>query len=78
MSLAGLFQWSPLKSACLGCCWLLMALLFVLGVMNLLWIAVLTLIVLLEKTLPLGQFFSRMAGLAMIAWGVWLIGSANL
>jgi len=54
---------------CLGCCWFLMVILFVGGVMNLLWIAVLTLFVLLEKILPSGQLFSRMAGLGMIAWG---------
>src|SRR5450631_1070685 len=83
---AGLYQWSPLKDACLrqckapfhftqrpggfprdakgsfrlvirhgaycvGCCWALMALLFVGGVMNLLWIAVLTIFILLEKVI---------------------------
>ena len=40
---------------CLGCCWSLMLLLFVLGVMNLLWIVALTLLVLAEKTLPRTQ-----------------------
>ena len=58
---------------CLGCCWLLMALLFVLGVMNLLWIAALTVFVLAEKVLPRGHLLSRIAGLLMITWGSWLI-----
>lgn len=58
---------------CLGCCWLLMALLFVLGVMNLLWIAVLTVFVLAEKVVPRGHLLGRIAGLLMIGWGGWLI-----
>jgi predicted metal-binding membrane protein len=54
---------------CLGCCWVLMSLLFVGGVMNLLWIAVITLFVLLEKVLPLGDKGGRVVGLIMIAVG---------
>ena len=54
---------------CVGCCWLLMALLFVGGVMNLLWIALLTMIVAAEKLLPSGRFISLATGLACIAWG---------
>ena len=61
---------------CLGCCWLLMALLFVLGVMNLLWIAALTLYVLAEKIVPAGHLLGRIAGLFLIAWGGWLISLA--
>jgi predicted metal-binding membrane protein len=62
---------------CLGCCWILMALLFVGGVMNLLWVAAIALFVLLEKALPLGDRGGRLAGWAMIAAGavafsVWL------
>jgi predicted metal-binding membrane protein len=104
--LAGLYQWTPLKDACLtrcrspvgfladhwregrlgaiamgvhhgaycvGCCWLLMALLFVLGVMNLLWIAVLAGLVLLEKVAPRGALVSRAAGALFVIWGVGLI-----
>jgi predicted metal-binding membrane protein len=100
---AGLYQLSPLKSACLrqcrspvqfltrhwragasgavrlgvlhgaycvGCCWLLMALLFVGGVMNFAWIAALTLIVGIEKLVPRGDWIGRAAGVALIAWGV--------
>jgi len=55
---------------CLGCCWALMALLFVGGVMNLLWVAAIALFVLLEKVLPFGPRGGRLAGLAMIAAGL--------
>jgi predicted metal-binding membrane protein len=106
--LAGLYQWTPLKAACLsscrspllfiqqhggfrrdtrgalalgfrhgmfciGCCWALMALLFVGGVMNLRWIAVLAILVLVEKALPFGWIFARLAGLAFVAGGAWLL-----
>lgn len=99
----GLYQWSPLKQACLrhcrspvevflsgwrdgsfaafrvglrhgsfclGCCWGLMALLFVGGLMNLLWVAGISLLVLVEKVLPWGGRTSRMAGLVLIVWGL--------
>jgi predicted metal-binding membrane protein len=108
---AGVFQWTPLKLACLehcrapfdflmtdwregnrgaflmglnhgayclGCCWFLMALLFVAGVMNLLWVAALAGLVLLEKVLPNGPLVSRVAGVVFITWGVWIAGSALL
>jgi predicted metal-binding membrane protein len=106
--LAGLYQWTPLKEACLsycrspllfiqqqggfrrepagalalgfrhgiyciGCCWALMALLFVGGVMNLLWIAALAILVLIEKAVPFGWVIARLAGLAFVAGGVWLL-----
>lgn len=58
---------------CLGCCWLLMLLLFVLGVMNLWWIVVLTLFVLLEKTLPASRWFSAAGGAAFLGLGVVLL-----
>ena len=100
---AGLYQLSPLKSACLrqcrspaafltahwrpgvsgavrlgvlhgaycvGCCWMLMALLFVGGVMNFAWIAALALIVGIEKLIPRGDLIGRTAGVALIAWGI--------
>ena len=56
---------------CLGCCWALMLLLFVGGVMNLWWIAGLTIIVLLEKLAPLGGQGGRLLGLLIIAMGLW-------
>lgn len=57
---------------CLGCCGLLMALLFVGGVMNLAWIALLALIVLIEKTVP-QPMVSRVLGVALIAGGAWTL-----
>lgn len=54
---------------CLGCCWILMGLLFVGGVMNLLWIAAISIFVLLEKTVPFGVTGGRVAGAAMILTG---------
>ncbi len=105
--IAGLYQWTPLKDACLsycqtpvgfvlrygfrseasgalalgfrhglycvGCCWAVMALLFVAGVMNLFWIAALSGLVLLEKVVPLGRLVPRLAGIAFIAGGAWLL-----
>ena len=53
---------------CIGCCWFLMALLFFGGVMNLFWIAGIAVFVLLEKTIPLGHWLGRVAGIALIAW----------
>ena len=103
---AGLFQWTPLKHACLahcrsplsflmtdwregrrgafamgvkhgayctGCCWFLMALLFVAGVMNIWWVALLSVVVLLEKAVPKGAWLGRLVGLLLAAWGVWMI-----
>ena len=58
---------------CLGCCWLLMLLLFVAGVMNLWWIAIITVLVLLEKIVPRGLFLGKIAGALFVAWGVWMI-----
>ncbi len=61
---------------CIGCCWLFMALLFVLGVMNLLWIAALTLLVLLEKFLHQPRWFTRLIGAALLVWAVLVVGQA--
>lgn len=99
---AGLYQWTPLKQACLrhcrspldfimthwrsgargaflmglrhgavcvGCCWLLMLLLFVGGVMNFAWIAGIALFVLAEKLLPAGHWISRGVGVLLVVWG---------
>lgn len=108
---AGLFQWTPLKDACLsqcqaplqflcrhggfrgtprgafaiglrhgayclGCCWALMALLFVGGVMNILWIAVLSLFVLVEKLAARAQWLPRIAGLSLVVAGTWVLATA--
>jgi predicted metal-binding membrane protein len=58
---------------CIGCCWVLMGLLFVGGVMNPLWIAVIAALVLAEKVVPAGRTISRVAGVALVALGVSLI-----
>ncbi len=104
--LAGLYQFSPLKHACLrqcrspfafvlnhwrdgsggavrmgashglyclGCCWVLMVLLFAMGVMNLLWVAAIAVFVFAEKLLPGGPWIGRAGGVAMMAFGAWLI-----
>ena len=55
---------------CLGCCWLLMCLLFVVGVMNLVWVAALTAFVLVEKIGPFGLIVARVAGAIMIVSGI--------
>ncbi len=103
---AGLFQWTPLKRACLvhcrsplhflmsgwrdgaagaltmgahhglycvGCCWILMALLFVAGVMNLLWVAAIASFVLIEKLTRHGELVGRVAGVALVLAGVAVI-----
>jgi predicted metal-binding membrane protein len=102
---AGIFQWTPLKYACLahcrsplgffmtnwregtsgallmglrhgsycvGCCWVLMALLFVTGVMNLLWVAAMAVFILAEKVLPHGQLVGRVAGGMLVLAGLWV------
>jgi predicted metal-binding membrane protein len=61
---------------CVGCCWVLMALLFVGGVMNVLWIALLALLVLLEKLTPIGRWIARAAGGACVAAGAWMLLSS--
>jgi predicted metal-binding membrane protein len=101
---AGLYQLSPLKSACVsqcrspgkfisrhwrpgwdgamrlgmihgaycvGCCWMLMALLFVGGVMNLVWVIGLTMLVASEKLLPGGLLIQKVSGSVLILWGLW-------
>jgi predicted metal-binding membrane protein len=54
---------------CLGCCWMLMAVLFVGGLMNVLWIAALAFLVLIEKLLSVGPRVSRLTGMAFLVWG---------
>ncbi len=106
LMLAGLFQWSPLKLACLkhcrspigffmtewrdgpggafsmglrhglycvGCCWALMTVLFVTGVMNLLWVAAIAVFVLLERVVAKGQMLTRISGVILAAAGLWMM-----
>lgn len=108
---AGLWQWTPLKHACLrhcrsparflttrrrsgnigafamgtehgaycvGCCWMLMALLFVGGVMNLYWIVALAGYVLVEKLLPSGERVARITGALLAASGLGLLALDGL
>ena len=58
---------------CVGCCWALMLLLFVGGVMNLYVIAVLTTLVAIEKITQIGELGSRLTGGVLIALGVWIL-----
>jgi predicted metal-binding membrane protein len=107
LALAGLYQLTPLKSACLrhcrsplhfllrgrpgmlgalrmgiehggvcvGCCIGLMLALFALGVMSLLWMAVVAAVILIEKALPGGQSFARLLAVVLIALGIWVAAS---
>lgn len=58
---------------CLGCCWFLMALLFVGGVMNLLWVAAIAAYILAEKLFPAGEWVARIGGALMTGVGIYLI-----
>lgn len=103
---AGLYQWSPLKYACLrhcqsplgfffghwrngpagtvrmgfehglycvGCCWLLMLILFLVGVMNMAWVAAIAIYVLAEKVLPIGRRLAQASGGVAIGVGAVLL-----
>jgi predicted metal-binding membrane protein len=58
---------------CVGCCWALMGLLFVGGIMNLLWVAALAAFVLVEKAVARGRWLSRLAGFVLIGWGAYVL-----
>ena len=106
--LAGVYQWLPVKGACLshcrsplgffatewregvsgalvmgfrhgsycvGCCWALMALLFVVGVMNLFWVVAIAGFVLAEKLVPNGRLLGRITGVVLAGWGLWVVVS---
>jgi predicted metal-binding membrane protein len=72
---AGAFKMGLKHGAyCIGCCWAQMLLMFVVGVMNLLGMALITLLVALEKTLPLqAKLICNVVGVALIAWGIALL-----
>jgi predicted metal-binding membrane protein len=57
---------------CVGCCWALMALLFVAGVMNLFWVVAIATFVLAEKVLPNATLIGRVTGALLAGWGVWI------
>jgi predicted metal-binding membrane protein len=58
---------------CLGCCWALMCVLFAVGVMNLVWVAALTVLVCLEKIGPAGMMTARGAGVVLVSFGALLL-----
>lgn len=58
---------------CVGCCWVLMLLLFAVGVMNLVWVALLAALVLVQKLLPHGRITTGVTGAVMLVVGVMLI-----
>jgi predicted metal-binding membrane protein len=62
---------------CVGCCWALMLLLFAIGVMNLIWVAMIAAFVFVEKLLPAGRITARFAGAALIAVGVTVMALAD-
>jgi len=58
---------------CVGCCWALMALSFVFGIMNLLWMAGITAFLLVEKITSWGPRFGRAAGVILAGYGMWML-----
>ena len=58
---------------CCGCCWALMTLLFVGGIMNLYWIAGIAVYVLAERLVPNPRLFARLTGGLLMTWGIWFI-----
>ena len=63
---------------CVGCCWGLMVLLFVVGVMNLLWVALLAIFVLFEKTVLRGPWPGRVTGALLIGWALYLLRAPTM
>jgi predicted metal-binding membrane protein len=61
---------------CVGCCWLLMTVLFVAGAMSFVLAIAISLYVLAERVLPLGRAFDRAVGAALVIWGAALLGAA--
>jgi predicted metal-binding membrane protein len=57
---------------CVGCCWALMGLLFVVGVMNTAWIVAITIYVLIEKIVPRSEVLSKLVGTVMVGLGIWI------
>src|SRR5882672_3328179 len=63
---------------CLGCCWLLFVILFPLGIMNVAAMAVITLVIFAEKTLPWGRAAARAAAVVLIAYGFVVVTTPQL
>ncbi len=64
---------------CVGCCWVLMLLLFVTGVMNLFWVAIIAAFVMLEKVVPstMARWVTRVAGVGFVAWAAVILIAAH-
>jgi len=62
---------------CVGCCWPVMAVLFVAGAMSFVWAAAISIFILAERLLPLGRPFDRAVGVGFVAWGLWLIAGSS-
>jgi predicted metal-binding membrane protein len=60
-------------SYCVVCCWMLMLLLFIGGMINLLWVALIAMFIFAEKLAPRGEWIGYTAGAAMTAWGAWIV-----
>jgi len=60
---------------CVGCCWMLMLVLFAAGVMNLFWVAAIAVFVLVEKVAPRGAWIGKAAGVLLMTRGVWLLAA---
>jgi predicted metal-binding membrane protein len=60
---------------CIGCCWAMMAILFVFGVMSLLAIVAVSTAVAIEKLLPRGHQSARFLGIGLVAWGTFILVS---
>lgn len=58
---------------CLGCCWMLMAVLVVLGTMQLAWMAVIAGLIFIEKISRIGELVAKIAGIGFLALGIWLL-----
>jgi predicted metal-binding membrane protein len=58
---------------CLGCCWMLMVLLFVTGIMNLLWVSIIAIFVLVEKLLAQIKWMPYFAGTVLILYGILIL-----
>jgi predicted metal-binding membrane protein len=58
---------------CLGCCWLLFVILFPLGMMNVAALALITVLIFAEKSLPIGRRISQVAAVALVAYGVFVL-----
>jgi len=74
---AGAFRMGVEHGAyCLGCCWFLMCLLFVGGIMNFYWIAGIAIYVLAEKFIPHGHWLGNAAGVLLAVGGIWMLAGA--